>query len=180
MTTTPKYSLTFPITHAILQMVLIYLFLTQFALFNGKAALCIGVIVAVIVIPPIFFKKTTGAILTNSFTRMCLLVLLILSICLNAFLLFHWIFSNHEIGPDHKLFPWVLTDELGSYAGASYDTIINPLVFGACCITFFSAAIFMLDTAKAKMLKLFSIISCLLQILFITLLFIFQRPSFMG
>jgi hypothetical protein len=105
------------------------------------------------------------------------LLLILLSLSLNLFLALHWTFSIRELWPTHYLYPWMLIDDIG---GRQYNTIVNPLVYIACVITFVSSLILMVSAGWKKGIGLFAILALIFQLVFVFVLSQMERPSFMG
>ena len=164
----------YPFIHAAAQVALLVLFLSQFSFFQlGDVALP-ACIVSIITIPVIFFRELVAVLNTNSFTRIFFILLLILSICLNLFLVFHWVFSIRELGPAHMFYPWMLTDDFGP----NDKTIVNPLIFIACSIAFFSGIILLMG--RKRTFRVLGIAVIIFQAAFVVVLSLLERPSFKG
>jgi hypothetical protein len=163
-----------PFIHAGAQVGLLILFLTQFSLYQLEDIALPAALVAIVTVPVIFFRELITVLNTNTFTRTFFILLLALSICLNLFLVFHWIFSSRQLWNSHLWYPWMLTAGVDTYD----TTIVNPLVFIACSAAFFSGVVLMMG--RKRIFRLLGLAGIIFQAVFIVVLYFLERPSIKG
>lgn len=163
-----------PFIHAGAQVALLILFLTQFSFFQLEDVALPAAMVSLITIPILFFRELITVLNSNTFTRTFFILLLTLSVCLNLFLVFHWMFSSKQLWNAHLFYPWMLTAGTDKYD----DTIVNPLVFIACSAAFFSGVILMMG--RKRTFRLLGLAGIIFQAIFIIVLSMVERPHFKG